>query len=48
MKYKRLVVKEIVVKQIVLKQEGCNSWRVASFLFCLDEGFTIWECKLWE
>ena len=33
MKYKRLVVKEIVVKQIVLKQEGCNSWRVASFLF---------------
>ena len=28
MKYKRLVVKEIV-----LKQEGCNSWRVASFLF---------------
>ena len=33
MKYKRLVVKEIVVKQIVLKQEGCNSWRVAYFLF---------------
>jgi hypothetical protein len=33
MKYKRLVVKEIVVKQIVLKQEGCNSWRVVSFLF---------------
>jgi len=33
MKYKRLVVKEIVVKQIVLKQEGCTSWRVASFLF---------------
>ena len=47
MKYKRLVVKEIVVKQIVLKQEGCNSWRVAS-CFCLDEGFIMGACKLWE
>ena len=30
---KQIVLKQIVVKQIVLKQEGCNSWRVASFLF---------------
>lgn len=48
MKYKRLVVKEIVVKQIVLKQEDAILGELHPSCFCLDEGFTIWECKLWE
>lgn len=48
MKYKRLVVKEIVVKQIVLKQEGCNLGELHPSCFCLDEGFIMGACKLWE
>ena len=48
MKYKRLVVKEIVVKQIVLNRKDAIFGELHPSCFCLDEGFIMGACKLWE
>ena len=49
MKYKRLVVKEIVVKTNSFKnRKDAILGELHPSCFCLDEGFIMGACKLWE
>ena len=49
MKYKRLVVKEISCKTNGFKiRKDAILGELHPSCFCLNEGFTMWACKLWE